>query len=322
MFKQLVNTLELRLTIEPDGPILIKSGQDAGIDPTLPDMNFVRSRNPHTGTDTVYLPGSSLKGVIRSHAERIARATGLTVCDPLGDDACGQKAVFRNSRTQASNGAEVYREMCPACKTFGHLVLASRFKASDAYPVNTDAMPVTSTTRQMVAIDRRSGGSINTFDMEVVTSGQFTTKIVMQNFERWQIGLLALVLRDLLNGRVGLGFGKSRGLGQVKGHYMSLQLIYAPGMRDHVINNIDVTGIYGLGELVSEDMVQAYEFAASQSLNPVADLPWAESNDWGQFELTLNAASANSNDTDLVHSTVENALRTQVAAWSRFAGMA
>ena len=62
----------LHFSITPDGPILIKAGDTGGADPTLPDMEFVRTRR--RGSAEVYLPGSSLKGVIRAHCERICRS--------------------------------------------------------------------------------------------------------------------------------------------------------------------------------------------------------------------------------------------------------
>ena len=68
MHKCLFNEAIIKLTIEPVGPILIKAG-DSGSDPTKPDMSFVRTMR--NGESTVYLPGSSLKGFLRSHCEKL-----------------------------------------------------------------------------------------------------------------------------------------------------------------------------------------------------------------------------------------------------------
>ncbi len=73
MHKRFVNHCTIDLTIIPDGPILIKSGRE-GADPTKPQMEFVETF--HNGRPTIYLPGSSLKGAIRAHAERIVRTVG------------------------------------------------------------------------------------------------------------------------------------------------------------------------------------------------------------------------------------------------------
>lgn len=82
MLKQLVNECVITLQLVPKGPILVKSN----VTPLGgPDMGFVRVwRN---GAPEVYLPGSSIKGVLRSHAERIARSlvpAGVVIaCDPF-----------------------------------------------------------------------------------------------------------------------------------------------------------------------------------------------------------------------------------------------
>jgi CRISPR/Cas system CSM-associated protein Csm3 (group 7 of RAMP superfamily) len=73
MHKRFVNQCTIDLTIVPCGPILIKSGKE-GADPTKPDMEFVETY--HAGGRSIYLPGSSLKGAIRAHAERIVRTVG------------------------------------------------------------------------------------------------------------------------------------------------------------------------------------------------------------------------------------------------------
>jgi CRISPR-associated RAMP protein (TIGR02581 family) len=250
MHKYLFNTLELKLTFTPDGPLLIKSGKSDGADPTLPDMNFVRSTHPVAGTPTIYLPGSSLKGVFRSHAERILRTLSIECCDPLGDKACDTKPIFKTQQ----KGSVTYQTLCPACKLFGHTVMASHFLISDAYPETAqDILPI----RQMVAIDRRSGSSVNTFTMETATEGNFQATLLLKNFERWQIGLLALVLRDLSLGRLSVGFGKSRGLGRMNVNYDQLTITY-PGSADnaaftqHVHGTTEILKINNRTSLIKE----------------------------------------------------------------------
>jgi CRISPR/Cas system CSM-associated protein Csm3 (group 7 of RAMP superfamily) len=81
MLKQLVNECIITLRIAPEGPVLVKSGAATV---SGPDMAFVRTWRG--GEWRVYLPGSSLKGVLRSHAERIARTLRMpSACDPFTD---------------------------------------------------------------------------------------------------------------------------------------------------------------------------------------------------------------------------------------------
>lgn len=154
MHKRLLNELTLALTFAPDGPLLIKAGDRGGMDPTRPDMEFVRTW--HNGRETVYLPGSSLKGMLRAHCEKIARtvasaasgtqmATRLS-CNPLSADAkaadggCGEKfsrwldKSWNTAYQKPLTAETVYRNSCFVCQLFGNTALASHVRITDAYP--------------------------------------------------------------------------------------------------------------------------------------------------------------------------------------------
>src|SRR2546429_9211098 len=79
MLKKLVNEAFCTLQITTTGPLLVKSGH-ASI--SGPDMTPVLTfRN---GQREVFLPGSSLKGVFRSHLEKIACSLNpRVVCYPF-----------------------------------------------------------------------------------------------------------------------------------------------------------------------------------------------------------------------------------------------
>jgi CRISPR-associated RAMP protein (TIGR02581 family) len=72
------------------------------------------------GQTKPYIPGSSLKGVLRSLAESIARAQGLSVHDPWD---------FDKAESEAKNN-----DYCIICGTFGSTKLASHVRVYDAYP--------------------------------------------------------------------------------------------------------------------------------------------------------------------------------------------
>lgn len=298
MHKFLLNTLNLKATLRPDGPILIKSGSESAIDPILPSMNFVRTSNNY-GQETIYLPGSSLKGVIRSHAERIARTLGVDCCDPLdANNACDT----RFEKNVAYDGPTTYKKLCTACRVFGHTVMASRFFIQDAYPKEPiNRLPI----RQMVAIDRRSGSSANTFTMEVATEGDFELNLVIRNFERWQVGLLALVLRDLREGYLRVGFGKSRGLGQVSLEFDELRLNYVAGhMKDMVQQHL-----LGVSQLASAEINHQYGFLGRDLSLEIVELPATSiiSSQWSGVEVLISGDSA-----------IEDILKTQVIDWQNY----
>lgn len=323
MHKKHLNELILDYVIVPVDPLLIKSGAESGADPTLPNMNFVRTRHARLG-ETVYIPGASLKGVIRSHAERIIRTVigeGPEICCDLFDQ---QQACGNRISTEQPTAAQ-YKELCLACKLFGHMIQASRLATRDAYPLDPGAVRLE--TRYGVAIDRRSGGvAVGPFELEVATSGQFATRLHLHNFERWQVGLLALVLRDLSQQQLSLGFGKSRGLGRVRAHYQRLTLAY-PGRFGPGTENFSQTW-YGVGALSDPDFNAAYGFQAGDKGALPESLQGRALVDqtWGKPTLVLGDADRQRAFDQLsqataaaAHAEVETFLARAVQAWADLA---
>jgi CRISPR-associated RAMP protein (TIGR02581 family) len=267
MLKQLVNECVIELHIIPEGPILIKSGM-ATI--SGPDMAFVKIWR--SGTEEVYLPGSSLKGVLRSHAERIARTLNdQAACDPFAkggpETFCGHcfEAIKHGKKdipdhlrryvlpdpTNEPNklNQRVYADSCPVCRLFGSTWYAGRLATADAYAVGTPPRPQ---PRDGVGIDRFTGGAAPgvKFDLEVVTEGRFATTLHLRNFELWQLGLIGFLLQDLKDGLLRVGAAKSRGLGKVRGEVKSMKLYYL-GRQVPAPNNGQFP-ICGVGALAGE----------------------------------------------------------------------
>ena len=191
MFKQLVNECIIDLHIKPDGPILIKSGIATV---SGPDMAFVTVLRE--GDWQVYLPGSSLKGVLRSHAERIARTfKPEAACDPFADKgkmmSCGR--IFDKEKWK---NEVVYHNSCLICKLFGSTGFAGRLATTDAYAVGEPPQPQ---RRDGVGIDRFTGGAAYgaKFEVEVITEGTFATTLHLRNFELWPLVLVGFLLHDL-----------------------------------------------------------------------------------------------------------------------------
>lgn len=219
MHKRFVNHCTIDITLIPDGPILIKSGKE-GADPTKPDMEFVETY--HAGGRSIYLPGSSLKGAIRAHAERIVRTVGRETRDSKNwnllwaNDPLNDKYDYLKSKDGKDLPAqEIYKLSSFTDKMFGNTSIASRVRIEDAYP--DKSQPLKIEERNGVAIDRVFGSvAVGPFNYQVCTAGEFHTKIHLKNFTLAQLGLIGLVLRDLDDGWFGLGFAKSRGLGTMQ----------------------------------------------------------------------------------------------------------
>lgn len=303
MHKKLVNELRLDFRLKPEGPLLIKSGREAGADPTLLDMNFVRTTHAEFGR-TVYLPGSSLKGAIRSYCEKIGRTVDLPVCNPLDSkSSCGRKL---ERTAKIAGGAEIYHDLCPICRIFGHTVMSSHIYLSDAYPTAETVKVVNETEeRDGVAIDRISGAvAVGPFQLEVVTRGEFTASLTLRNFQLWQVGLLTIALRDLAEQRVPLGFAKSRGLGRVSLRYDRLEISY-PGQFEVAGSRDFSQAIFGVTAFMAAAEVETYGYAPEGPLSlPTPTQPAAE---WGRVSLVYGEAQA-----------INNLLKATVRPWQTY----
>jgi CRISPR-associated RAMP protein (TIGR02581 family) len=230
MLKKLVNEAFFTLRITTTGPLLIKSSFATV---SGPDMAPVRtSRN---GKQEVFLPGSSLKGVFRSHIEKIT--CGLkpqVVCYPFSvrenrevdqaprrhdfRESCGEafQKLSRDYKGLEDNTDYVYAHSCPTCRLFGSTWFIGRVAIGDAYLARNTVE--VKEQRDGVGIDRLTGGSSHSakFDLEVVSAGvSFETDIHLRNFEIWQLGMLFAVIQDMEDELIRLGSGRSRGLGSV-----------------------------------------------------------------------------------------------------------
>ena len=291
MHKRFVNHCTIDLTIAPCGPMLIKSGKE-GADPTKPDMEFVETYHP--GGRSIYLPGSSLKGAIRAHAERIVRTVSdtnerptnpdkLWASDPLSRDKKNNPNFYledwkKGNKSHLHPGAALYKESCFTSQMFGNTSVASRVRVEDAYP--SDIKQLRIEERNGVAIDRVFGSAVPgaLFNYQVCTGGEFRTKIHLKNFTLAQLGLIGLVLRDLNDGWFGLGFAKSRGMGLVEAKLNSAVVQY-PGcvLKDSLIQAIGTdqrwnrTLLLGAGEFLAEPEADRYGFPKpDQQETPVA----------------------------------------------------
>lgn len=269
MHSQMLNRARLSLVLRPVTPLLIKSGDKGAalLHPERPKLMFVRTMRPDIG-ETVYLPGASLKGVVRAAAERVLRSLKESLaCDPLNQRNQCQEALRKrgDELSQASGGpermAEIYKKSCLACRTFGSQSLGARALFADAYPTDKVASQTNSVeVRNSVAISRQTGGPAGgmLLDYEVVTAGAFQAEIHIANFELWQLGLLGMVLQDVQEGFVRLGSSKSRGLGRVSVEVSEVLI------EQKTADN--GPGLHGAGPLASPRWREAYGLRSQDSL--------------------------------------------------------
>lgn len=207
-------TLGLRLA----GPLLV-SAQQPG-DRRGDARTYLTSRD-----GAPLIPGTTMKGVLRSRVEFVLRAVGLPACE---DQTCGQ---------------------CRPCMWFGHAggLDAGQGRAGRRAQVRfvdsrvadqTDGIKIHVRRTTHVAIDRFMGGAAAVtkreakaheatarggllFTVEAPDSGDLVVAVDVTDVpedERPLLGaLLRLALTDLTDGLVGIGHATTRGYGSVAG---------------------------------------------------------------------------------------------------------
>lgn len=177
------------------------------------------------------LPGSSLRGVLRSQAERIARTiTTLAASDkqeffsrnpagdpnnsrrpdaPLPNSDCllreiGVLETVRTVPTQLDLGDQL----------FGSTRMGSRLMVEDGKLTNKPRVK----PFDFLAIDRFTGGGRDKFKFDALALWQpvFRCRIRLDNPAAWELGWLLLAARDIHQGFVTVGFGSAKGFGTAK----------------------------------------------------------------------------------------------------------
>lgn len=222
-----------------------------------------------------FIPGSSLKGVIRAHTERLLRTMDamerkqkgekLWACDPLSEkerciiatccdrcedckgkcckdcERCKACMVKRNQINgelkDADFTAELWSKTCTACRLFGSQWMASRVYFQDALLLNSNELLRLTEVRDGVGIDRDLGSAKPRikYDYEIVPSGShFDIKIVVENAEDWEIGLLLLALKAMEQGILPVGGKTTRGLGWGKLENLTIERVTAAELLNYL----------------------------------------------------------------------------------------
>lgn len=213
-------------------PLRLSSGRASDVT----DAPLMRDR-----AGNVYIPGSSLRGVLRSEMERILAGLqlekGPRSCTLFSEDsrpeACitvdraKQDALLRKPESEAL--AFLGDHLCDLCRLFGSPVYASRLAIEDAYPADPSSLPE-GNVRDGVGIDRDTGAARDNvkFNYEVLEKGRqgvhFLFNMKIENLgEEHDRTLLRLAL-SLLEEGLSVGGKRSAGLGKIRLEKNSLKV--------------------------------------------------------------------------------------------------
>ncbi|MCP4419885.1 MAG: hypothetical protein GY805_25005 [Chloroflexi bacterium] len=185
------NLFQVKADFDIDGSVLIRSGFESDFGP---DMAHLESRR--NGEMVPILSGTSLAGVMRAQAQRIAR-------------------TMNKDEVQATKFVR---------GLFGYM---PEDNEKDQYEKKASRVSVKETVitggrklvQSRVAIDRFTGGALESalFDEQPLFGGQTTLTFSIKNPDQAEVGLLLLVLKDLWTGFVPVGGEASVGRGRLKG---------------------------------------------------------------------------------------------------------
>jgi CRISPR-associated RAMP protein (TIGR02581 family) len=170
------------------------------------------------------IPGSSLKGALRSRLESFLRGIDPALArDPSELTGSEQvRVVNQIKNTYKDDDATLTQKLIEATdwvsQVFGSPWLAGKVQIRDL-PVVREAWFGQYQERDGVAIDRdtETAAEGKLYDFQVVPANTpFQFHAVVENAEAWELGLLAIGLHQLETEQIPLGGGRSRGLGVVR----------------------------------------------------------------------------------------------------------
>jgi len=209
MFAKLENRVILQYKVTTISDLHI--GGHTTIEPAEVDNPVIKNTEGYP-----IIPGSSLKGVLRTELERLLRGVEIdSVCTP--SKLCEPK------------------NECPICRVFGGAEMAASIRIKDATANHKRTL-----VRDGVAIDRqtrkaRLGGK---YDTEVVPKGTvFTGNLTIENtglkiYDHAKLGALLSLLSFFNSCSGSIGHAVSRGFGEVEVEIETLNVIKAQDYLD------------------------------------------------------------------------------------------
>ncbi|MCT7971068.1 type III CRISPR-associated RAMP protein Csx7 [Laspinema olomoucense] len=173
------------------------------------------------------IPGSSFKGALRSRLESFLRGIWGSdrhlVANPANEQewsitASEIKKIKDEYRNDLSLTEAIVNQTDLISSLFGSPWFASKFQVRDL-TVLAENWFGQYQERDGVAIDRdtETAADGKLYDFQVVPAGtEFEFRAVVENAEKWELGLLMIGLHQFETQQIPLGGGRSRGLGVVE----------------------------------------------------------------------------------------------------------
>ncbi len=244
MFDTFKNRLEITGKLSTVTALRISAGRST--EPIGADLPVIKD-----ALEQPFIPGASFKGALRSRLESFLRGIDRNLAeDPADFTSQTRNQIIKKIKEDYQDDVVLTEELLKQTdlisRLFGSPWIASKFQVRDLTVVR-DTWFGQYQERDGVAIDRdtETAAEKKLYDFQVVPSGtSFDLKIVVENAERWELGLLMIGLHQFESEQIPLGGGRSRGLGVVSLKIEQMQWFDTEGDAKKLLNYLQnqVTG--------------------------------------------------------------------------------
>jgi CRISPR-associated RAMP protein (TIGR02581 family) len=225
-FAELKNRYVIQCTLASEAAVHVGSGEASD----TADSAALRQ------ADQALIPGSSMRGALRSLLERVVVSLRLPTpvkpcvlyAEPetlaglnlpggecLANDTAFPKLSPDKQERKLAGDDDV---LCDLCQLFGSTVMAGRLKTLDATPVTAGGAASTFTVRHGVGINRDTHTAQEhiKYEFEVAEKGpDYSFRLEIENATERDFALLYILLMEMRQG-FAVGGKKNQGLGRVK----------------------------------------------------------------------------------------------------------
>lgn len=239
------------------------TGELVAVDPIHIGASGTESLNPSDLDDHVLkdsagnpiIPGSSVKGVVRSRFEAVMRSIGENVCDIFNNspencvsDRYNRKIMDDGHLSDIEKAEILYDKSCTVCKLFGGKAIAGKLRFKDCTYIGDKCAY---DRRDGVGIDRDTGAAKKgvKYDFEIVPKGtRFDFVLIAENLDAQQLIYLDFIV-ELLQGNgltegdyLAFGGKTTRGLGRMKLENTKIERIDAASLKAQLAQRFSLEG--------------------------------------------------------------------------------
>jgi len=244
-FDKYYNKYIIRGTLRTNSPLHVGAGNES-LDPIQVDNGVIVDQNGNP-----YIPGSSLKGALRSYIESMINSgiwssNNLRTCLVVNEPCLNNKTMDEirnkykddNTDKDLKIAKEIYEKMCDVCKLFGSHYFASKISIRDCKLKSEKAYIQ---KRDGVAIDRETGTAADNkkYQYEQVAAGtEFNFYMSVDNLDEELVDLFKLIIKVLDSGELQVGGKTTYGLGSVQLVDYEVYKISRENLRDYLMTGL------------------------------------------------------------------------------------